>query len=340
MPAHFGLDLSPSSIKLIEAQKKGDKFILEAFGEAPTPVNIHSSVVKDQALIVSSIKKLVSDARVSTKDVVVALPESYVYSQVIYVPPMPEEELVKALAFEAEQYVPIPLDKVQIEHLILRVPPQGLASAKMEVLLIAAQKEAIAQITSIITQAGLVPVILETEMLATVRSLSYQLGKEGVLIDMGQGSTDFIIMAEGIIKQVNSFETGGEALTRSLASALSLSFDQAERYKRTYGLDKNQLEGKVASAITDTLSMIIDQIKKSVDFFKQRNPGMNITRAVISGGTALMPGLTTFLAERLGLEILIGNPFLNFVQSKEFPQPLVRAASRFVTGVGLAIREV
>lgn len=340
MSAHFGLDLSPTSIKIVEAQKKGDAFVLKAFGEVPTPANFYSELSKDQILIASAIKKLVSDARISTKEVVLAMPQSQVYSQVIQMPPMPEKELSQALLFEAEQYIPVPLDRVQVEYLILKKPPQGIAAAKMEVLLVAAQKEAIDWLASIITQAGLMPVVLETEMLAAARALFYQLGKEGALIDMGQNSTDFVIISEGVVKQINVFETGGAALTRAIVSTLSLSLDQAERYKRTYGLDKTQLEGKVAWAILEPLSIVIDQIKRSIDLFRQKNPQVNLTRAVISGGTALMPNLTSFLAEKLGMEILIANPFLTFLKDKDFPQPLLQAASRFSTSVGLAIREV
>lgn len=340
MAAHFGLDLSPSSIKLLEAEKKGGKFILKAFGETLTPANLHSSATKDQVLIASSIKKLVADARVSKKDVVVALPESQVYSQVIQMPPIPGGELPQALAYEAEQYIPVPLEEVQIEHIVLKAPSKGVVTAKTEVLLIAAQKEAIARVTSIITQAGLVPVILETEMLAIARALSYQLGEDGVLIDMGRSSINFVIIAGGLIKQINAFATGGDALTRSLASFLSLSLEQAEHYKRTYGLDKSQLEGKVAQVLIDLLSTVINQIKRGIDVFRQKHPEVNLTRVILSGGTALMPDLSTFLAEILDMEILIANPFLNFIKDNKFPQPLVQAASRFATSVGLATREV
>ena len=336
--AHFGLDLSPFSIKLIEVRKKGRSFTLKGFGEAPTPADLWSQKTKDRNLIASSIKKLISDAQVSTKDVALALSESQVYSQVIDMPPMSEGELVKALEFEAEQYIPVPLEEVQLEYLILKTPDKRQASERMEVLLVAASKEKIEQLTAIVTQAGLVPVVLETEMVAILRALSHQIGRDSVVIDMGQNSTDFAIISNGTIAQVNTFETGGEALTRSLAGFLSLSLEQAERYKRTYGLESSRLEGKIAKAITDPLHLIIDQIKKSIDFFKQRNPKATLGKAVISGGTALMPDLPAFLAGRLDMEIIVANPFSDFIRGDNFPKALWRAASRFSTSVGLAIR--
>jgi len=337
--AHFGLDLSPFSIKLIEVRKKGKSFALKGFGETPTPADLWSQKTKDRNLIASNIKKLVADAQVSTKDVALALSESQVYAQVIDMPPMSEGELVKALEFEAEQYIPVPLEEVQLEYLILKTPSKGQTSERMEVLLVAASKEKIEQLTAIVTQAGLVPVVLETEMVAILRALSHQIGRDSVVIDMGQNSTDFAIISDGTIAQVNTFETGGEALTRSLAGFLSLSLEQAERYKRTYGLESSRLEGKIAKAITDPLSLIIDQIKKSIDFFKQRNPKVTLGKAVISGGTALMPDLPAFLARRLDMEIIVANPFSDFIRGDNFPKALWRAASRFSTSVGLAIRE-
>lgn len=335
----FGLDISPSSIKLIQAQKTASGHLLKAFGETTININLNSELERDQMLAAAAIKKLVEDSRVITRNVVIALPESQVYSRVIELPPLQEDELAKAMRFEAEQYVPIPLDQVQIQHTILKSPPKGSESAKMEVLLVAAQQKAIETLEKIVIVAGLTPVSLETELLAILRAISPQMDSTAVLIDLGQNSTDLAIVIDGVLKQVYTIASGGAALTRAIAANLSLNVLQAEQYKRTYGLDKTQLEGKVAEAILDPLEIIVNQIKNSLSFIKQKYPETALRKTVITGGTALLPDLSVYLADKLGLEVLLGDPFYAFIRDKNFPEPLVRNAPRFATAVGLAIRE-
>lgn len=338
MAAHFGLDLSPSSIKIIEAEQVRQAFKLRAFGEAPTPANLASEIEGDQALIAATVKKLAADAQVSSRNVVVALSEANIYSRVVELPLLTETELANAIKFEAEQYVPIPLEEVQIEHVLLKTPPKGSETAKMEVLLVAAQKKAVERLEQIITLADLTPVALETELLADLRAVSFQIEGNGVLIDIGQNSTDVAVVLEGSLKQVSTIGSGGEALTRSIATSLSLQLSQAEQYKRAYGLDSSQLEGKVAAAILDPLNVIISQVKRSLMFIHQKYPNLALRKAVLTGGSALMPNLSSFLADQLGLEVLLGDPFYAFERNDNFPEPLAQVAPRFTTATGLAMR--
>jgi type IV pilus assembly protein PilM len=338
MAAHFGLDLSPSSIKIIEAEKGKRAYTLRAFGETPTPANLSSEVERDQVMIAEAIKKLAADAKVSSKNVVVALSETQVYSHVVELPPLTEQELINAIKFEAEQYVPVPLDQVQIEHIVLKVPPKGAVNAKMEVLLVAAQKKAAERMEKIVSLAGLTPLALETELLAILRAVSFQLEGNGVVIDVGQNSTDVAVVLDGSLKQVSTVGSGGEALTRSIATSLSLQLPQAEQYKRAYGLDTTQLEGKVAEAILDPLGVIVSQIKRNLTFIRQKYPDMALRKTVVTGGTALMPNFSAYLADELGLEVLLGDPFYAFERDERFPEPLIEVAPRFATAVGLAMR--
>ncbi len=255
-------------------------------------------------------------------------------------PPLNETELETAMKFEAEQYIPIPLDQVQIEQVILKIPPKGAESAKMEVLLVAAQKKAVERLEKIMGLAGLTPLALETELLAILRVIFYQLGDSGVIIDIGQSSTDVAVVLEGSLKQVNSINSGGETLTRAVATNLSLSLMQAEQYKRAYGLDETQLEGKVAQAILEPLKIIVTQIQRGLVFIHQRYPDSPLKKAILTGGSALMPGLSSYLAGELGIEVLLGDPFYAFVKTEHFPEPLIQVGARFTTAVGLAIREL
>ncbi len=128
MTAQFGLDIGSYSIKLIQTEKKGNNYKLITFGEVRTPADINSDSEKDKLIIATVIRKLCLDCKVSTKNVVLALPESEVFSQVIELPPLSENELANAISFEAEQYIPVPLTEVQFVYHSLKNPTKGLWS--------------------------------------------------------------------------------------------------------------------------------------------------------------------------------------------------------------------
>ncbi|MCM8787810.1 MAG: pilus assembly protein PilM, partial [Candidatus Omnitrophica bacterium] len=210
MTAHFGLDIGSYSIKLVEGEKKGKEWRLVTFGEAKTPVDINSDAPKDKVALSETIKKLCQSCRVTTKNVVFSLSETEVFSQVIELPYFNDAELATAINFEAEQYIPVPLDEVQLEYLVLKRPPKG-SSEKMEVLLVGAKKRILEKKVEILEAAGLIPKAAETETLALIRCL--EKSNKGVyfVVDLGFRSTDLMIVLDGVLKFVRTIPSGGEA---------------------------------------------------------------------------------------------------------------------------------
>jgi len=334
----FGLDIGSHSLKIIQCQKRGQYYFLTAWGECQTPIPTETTAARDKIVLAEVIKKLVKDSKITAKEVVVALPESQVYSRIIQLPQLTDAELASVIEFEAEQYIPVPLDQVQVEFLVLNKPPAGAPSAKMDVLLIAAQKKAINDLSYILELADLVPQVLETEMLAVSRVLT-SYADTSLLVNIGKNSTDLAIVKGKELKFVYSFPTGGQALTRVVSQQLGLDLAQAEEYKKAYGLDKNVLEGKVAQALLSAMDQITAQIQKTIQFYLQKNAALeNIVRVVLAGGTALMPGLAAYLTGKIGLETVLANPFAYFDKSQDFPKELLTGSARFATSVGLALR--
>lgn len=337
MPAHFGLDIGSYSIKLIQAEKKGRGFRLVTFGEVRTPVDFKSEAEKDKLTLIETIKRLIADAGVTTKNVVLALSESEVYSQVIKLPYLSETELASAITFEAEQYIPVPLEEVQLEYLVLKTPPKGVKTEKMEVLLIGAKKQSLDKVADVAEKAGLTSIAAETELLSLIRILPPNFTKTGLILDLGYRSTDMVIVKGNNLKLIRTINTGGEALTRAVATTLNMEFGQAEQYKLSYGLDISQLEGKVAKAILPPLSVIIEEIKRGLAFFVQKQEGKKVDLIILTGGGAEMRGLSSYLAKTLNLEIVVVDPFARFVKDEKFSKML--GIPRFSVATGLAIRE-
>ncbi len=336
----FGLDIGSFSLKVIQCQKKDNKFYLQHWGEVKTPAPVDEMEKKARITLGETIKRLISDAKINSQEVMVALSESKVFSRVIQLPVLSESELASAIQFEAEQYIPLPLDQVEIEYLILSEPPKNEPGARMDILLIAAQKTAIDNLLNILDSIGLIPKAMETEILAINRCLSVY-PDVSLIINIGKDSSSLAIIKGQNLKFVYTFPTGGDALTRSIAQVLSLDINQAEEYKRAYGLEENVLEGKVAKAMLPSFNMIVQQIQKTINFYFQKTKGVEaIKRLILTGGTAEMPGLAQYLTKVLGIETVLGDPFINFVKDKNFPQHLIKVGARFSTAVGLAIRDL
>ena len=336
---HFGLDIGNYSIKVIQAQPKGEFFALQRWGEAAVPVPVNNLDKKNIVFLAEAVKKLASEAKISASEVMLSLSESSVYTQVIQLPLMSETELASAIEYEAEQYIPLPLEKVQLEYFVLNSQPKGLGNDKIDVLLIGAQKKAIDDLLAVVDLAGFTPKAVETEILAAVRCLAIY-PDVSLLVNAGKDSTELAIIKGTDLVFVYSLGMGGEALTRAAAQNLSLPMRQAEEYRNNYGLDFSFLEGKVAKSMISVFDQITAKIQKTINFYSEKNGNSEtVSRIILTGGVARMPGISTYLTNKTGLETVLGNPFARFIDNNKFPPELLLAASRFSAAAGLAIRQ-
>jgi len=338
MSAHFALDISSSTIKVAEAKVKNNGFELLAFGETRTPISLQSDSPTDEAMLVSTVKQLLVDSQIQSQSAYIALPESSVYTRVIQIPILEEKELDNALKFEAEQYIPFPMEEVYLEHQILYQPAKTTANAKMDVLLVAAKKFMVDKLIRVAELCEVAPMVIESALLSVIRALQSQVGKNALVVDSGENSTNVAIIIDGLIKQTSSIPTSGKSLTQAIAQTLSLSESQAKQYKHTYGLENSLLEGKIAQALQPSVTAISNHVLKNLRFASTLLNSGKINQVILSGGTALLPNFPQFLLSQLDVEVNIANPLSNCLNSN-LPQQLVSAAPRFTTVIGLALRE-
>ncbi len=339
MAAHFALDISSSTIKVAEARRKGnDSFELLAFGETKTPISLQSDSPQDEAVLISTVRQLLVDSQIQSQNVYITLPESSVYTRVIQLPILDDKELDNALKFEAEQYIPFPMDEVYLEHQILYQPPKNAANAKMDVLLVAAKKFMVDKLIRIAELCEVAPLVIETALLSVIRALQTQVGKNSLIVDSGENSTNVAIIIDGLIKQTSSIPTSGKSLTQAIAQSLTLPENQAKQYKHTYGLETTLLEGKIAQALQPPVTAISNHVLKNLRFAGTLLSNGKMNQVILSGGTALLPNFPQFLLSQLDVEVNIANPLINCLNTN-LPQQLVSAAPRFTTVIGLALRD-
>lgn len=339
---NVGIDLGSYSIKIVELVKiANNKFKLLGSGSIATPPGglLTESEVEQEA-VAQAVKKLIKDTKISNNEVRVALPESQVFTFVIETPALSERELASSIQWEAEQYIPIPIDEVVLDWRIL---VQGKKeNEKNQVLLVGAPRRIIEKYQHVLELSGLSPLSLETELISASRALSASVPqlKTLMIINMGAGTTDFSILNEGILLFTRSISTGGIAFTRAIKQDLQLEEGQAEEYKKAYGLEEDKLEGKVAAALKPLTASIVSEMQKGIGFFNEKHPNGKIDVILLSGGSSLLPGLVPFFAKELGVETQVGNPLaLVEVDTKATTNFTLAQSAIYTVATGLAMRE-
>lgn len=334
-----GIDIGSKTIKIVELEKEGNAFKLRGSGivgyQGTSPE--HAKDEKELLALANVIRKLHKDARISSKEVIIALPETQVFTRTIKFPPLTDQEIVSAVKWEAEQYIPIPISEAIVQHSIIErrentIPPE------VAVLLVAAPRNIVEVYVKAVTLAGLNVVAVETELTALARALS-PTDQTVLLVDFGARSTDIAVVKNGQLSFTRTIPTAGEAFTRAVAQTLGVELSQAEEYKRAYGMSGSQLEGKIKGALDPVFRMVVDEMKKAIHFYQTEEKGEAPKSVILAGGTAGMPEAISLLTKLIGMEVVIANPFAKVAVDPEVARALMPYAPLYSIAVGLAMRE-
>jgi type IV pilus assembly protein PilM len=339
MASKIGLDIGSHSIKIIEMGRDGSiPFLMAAGAIATPPKSLASNIQADQEALVTTIKQIVKQTGCRSRDTHIALPESQVFTRVIEFPQLSYRELASAIKYEADQYVPMPLKEVNLDFSILR-EAKDTGTGKMDVLLVASPKNLIEKYLKILDLADLNVVGAETEIISTSRSLirSATNLRNVMIVSLGAQTTDLAILRAGIVAFTRSISAGGEAISRALVQGFNMNQLQAEEFKKTYGVDKNQLEGKILTAVKPIMDTIISELKRAIAYYQEKYKNEQVEVILLSGGTAKLPGMVMYIAEATGVEVQLGNPWVGIKKDQRFAI-LDNEGPTFAVAAGLALR--
>lgn len=348
VPAHMakisvGLDIGFSSIKAVtlDTQVSVPKLLSLGTIASPRP-GMTSDSDLDLEQVADAIKKLYQAAKIDSKDVFVALPESKVFTRVIDdLPYLNDKELGAAIQYVSEEFIPMPTSEVNLNWQILFRGSNKEKDKKTIVFVVASPKTVVNKYLKVLSMAGLKPKSMETEIIAATRSLvgNNPFSPTTMIIQMGAATTDFAVVSKGMIWLTRSISTGGLALTRALAQQFSFEFSQAEEYKKVYGLREDVLEGKVFEALKPVVDVMVGESRRVIQAYETKHPQDKIKRVVLSGGGAKMLGLVIYLANNLGVEVQEADPWYLVAKDKSVVAKLAQEAPQYSVAVGLALRE-
>ena len=333
----FGLDLGASSIKLAQLKQMHGKPSLLTYGDMELPPNLLASDSPvDQDKLAQMIRQLVEDARVSTKNVVAALPSNFSYAAVITMPKLSHEELVNAVRFQADKYIPMAIDQVKLDWVV--IGPKADSEDEIEVLLVAAPISLANKYLNIMQKAGLELIALEINPIAQTRSLLTPGHEPLMVIDFGSVATDMAIVTNQAPRLIRSANAGSRTMVRVLAQNLGLDEPQAQQFMHKFGLIQTNLEGQVYTALKPAIDTVVEEVTKSINYFHESNPDLKVGKIVITGGTAALPGLPAYLANATSIMVEIGNPWNNISYPSSLEDKLTPLSLSYSSALGLAMR--
>ncbi|HSW90067.1 MAG TPA: type IV pilus assembly protein PilM [Patescibacteria group bacterium] len=334
-----GFDLGSSSLKIVEDAKSGkDSRILKAI-EFSHPFG--TMLPQDSASmgqLAAMVKQTLVEKKIPTDNIRAALPESLISTKIISTPMLSDAELASAIDWLAEQNIAIPLEELSIEYEVLYRPDANKHGENMRVMLIGVPKKLIQNYMSFFAHLEVEPVVMETQVISILRSIMVPEMPTTLVVHMGANNTDFFIVHNGELVFVYSFPNGGRLLTRAVERGLNLDSPQAEEYKKTYGVDPTQLEGKMVGILQPVMQLFVGEMQKAMQFFTSQFGTLSVKRILLSGGGAHLPGILQYFTTQLNVETVIAHPFLRFQTDTKVQLPLDREAS-FIVACGLAMRE-
>ena len=334
----FGLDLGTTAIRIVELKGGGPVKQLAKYAYAPLDSSIAlSDSNADQQKVMQSLRDLLAQANITTKNVAVGVPSSKVFTTVADIDRLSPGEMAKTIRFQAESIIPTPIAESKIDWAILGDSPKD--QTKVEVLLTSVPNEYVEKKLDLLESIGLNIIAFEPDNLAVARAVvAADNSVPQMVLEVGNKSTDLVIVMDGAPRLTRSIPTGSEALVRAAAQSLSIDENQARQFVFKFGLNKNKLEGQIYNAIIGTVEILATEIEKSIKFFQTRYPQKQIDRVIVTGGASTLPEFPLYIANKFSINVEIGNAWRNVAYSQDRQNELMAISNSFGVAAGLAER--
>ena len=343
-PALIGVDISSTSVKLVELSEAGKgAYRLERYTIEPLPRDaVTDGNIVNLEQVAEGLRRGWKRLGSRNRNVALALPAAMVITKKILVPAaQKEEELELTVEAEANQYIPFALDEVNLDFQIIGPAPNSPDEA--EVLIAASRKEKVEDRVAAAETAGLRPLVMDVESYATQAAfdliaptlLANGRDQNIGLVEIGPHATHLYVLRNGQFLFSRDQATGGNQLTHDIQRAFNLSPDEAETAKRNQGLPENY-DADVLQPFMETLAL---EVTRALQFFFTSTSYNQVDQIILAGGCALLPGLDELIAKRAGVATVVANPFANMTMSEAVrARQLPQDAPLLLVACGLALR--
>ncbi len=376
-PNAIGVEIGTSAIKVV-VLKAGSPPVLQHAVTTPTPIgSMRDGLVVEPQAVATELKNLLAQHRITTRQAVTAVPNQSAVTRNIMVPRMERKELQDAIKWEAERYIPYPIDEVALDFDLLDDPANIPEDGQMEVVIAAAPSEAVARVVEVLQLAGLEPVVIDLKSFAVLRALRGNLlgehltkstltgsnyteaGEVALVLEIGASSSVISLVRGDRVLMARNIGVAADDFTTALQKAFDLDFSAAEEIKVGYAtattptedeedllnfdLSREQYSpARVFEVIRPVLGDLITEIRRSLEFYRVQSGDVVIDRTFLAGGGAKMRGLAAAISDALGFRVEVASPWLTVQTDLSGMDTgyLQANAPEFTVPLGLALRGV
>lgn len=338
-----GIDVGSSAVKLVQLRESRGTYQLLSLGYEPLPPEaIVDNAIMDASSVVETVRSLVEQHKVKTKNVATSISGHSVIIRKIQLPIMGAEELENSIQFEAEQYIPFEISEVNLDFHILG--PDSSDPSVMNVILVAAKKDFVNDHVAIFKECGLTPVVMDIDCFAVQNAFEINYGFSDdeivALINMGAEAMNVNVVRQGASVFTRDIQVGGNMVSEEIQKQLGLSAADAERAKagESVGADTGIVEEIIESA-TENLAQ---EVQRSLDFFSATSADEKVQKIFITGGVSKGPSVVKALEARLGIPVEVLDPFRQIqANPKQFDSDYLQSVGpMFSVAIGLAMRRM
>lgn len=335
----FGLDVSDESVKFIELVKVKDGIKVNRYGEKKIPVGIiESGKIKNQ----KSIEEiLISLREEGLKNVRVSLPEEQVYLFNLKLEKLGLDNVREGIELSLEEYVPISAQDAIFDYELLSEDEKNL---KLQVAVIS--KNVIEEYLSVFKNSKINARSFELEAQAIFRAVVKKNDLETyMIVDFGKTRTGIFIVSNGIVVFTSTLDMGGLMLSQMIAKDLKISFEEAEKKKKEFGLKRNASNTELFSVILNGVSILRDEIVKHFLYWhthkdEEGKDRPTIKKVILCGGDSNLLGLTEYFSVSMKIKVELANVWVNILNTEQsVPDISFNQSLTFATAVGLALRD-
>lgn len=351
----LGVDVSSSTIKVVQLHKKGGRALLETYGELALGPYVGiapgTATKLEPAKMAEALRDLMREAKVSTNDCGVAIPLSASLINVIEMPDVGEKRLADMVPIEMRKYVPVSISEVMLDW---RVIPKSDREAErkemdasgappklgtVEVLVVAIHKDTLSRYQQIIQDAGLATSFFEIEVFSTVRAVIDSTQTPTMLVDIGAGTTKIFIIGRRVLRESHIVNRGSQDITLALSKSLGVSSEKALELKHTYGLSPDARDEQVQETIRLVLDTILIEAARVMRAYQERYRE-NVGQVVMTGGGSGLKGLAEAAQATLETPVTVADPFAKVVAPAFLQDVLKQAGPEFAVAIGVALRKL
>ena len=349
-----GVDIGPSSIKVVQLKKKGGKAILETYGELSLGTYAGTDTGRSTVLgtdkLAQAVKDLLKEANTTTLNSGMSIPIGSSLIAFIQLPTTDERQLAEMVPIEARKYIPVPISEVNIDYWPIPKDESTVSEfqngqkvepkKETEVLLVVIHNDAISKNKDIQKIVGLNNTFSEIEIFSCMRAVMESTIAPQMIIDFGSSSTKAFIVEKGILRSSHIINRGAQDVTLAISKSLNIPFEEAEQIKRTQGvISKAGSDKNISEVSSITVDFILAEINRVLMGYYRKN-GKKVSKVLFTGGGSLLKGLREKAQLSLEIPVELANPFSKVEYPAFLEDVLKNAGPEFAVAIGLAIRKL